>query len=66
MKNKKDKQGDLESEYWNSKMFRDIWEKQIKRDTWGKGLPMIYINDEGKIVKEWEDGRIETVKSKLQ
>ena len=62
---KKDKQGDLESEYFQSKEFKDAISKQIKKDTWGQGLPMVYMNDEGQIVKEWKDGRIETVKSKL-
>jgi hypothetical protein len=66
MKSKRDKQGDLESEYFQSKEFKDAIKKQIKKDTWSKGLPMVYLNSEGQIVKEWEDGRIEIVKSKLQ
>lgn len=56
----------MESEYFQSKEFKDAIKKQIKKDTWSKGLPMVYLNSEGQIVKEWEDGRIEIVKSKLQ
>jgi hypothetical protein len=39
--------------------------ERIKESTWEEGLPMIYMDKEGWLVKEWKDGKIEKVK-KLQ
>lgn len=37
------------------------FEQIVINDTWGRGLPMIYMNREGQIVKHWKDGTIEVI-----
>lgn len=58
MKNREDK----EKEYFVSNKFKEGVQQQVIADTWGKGLPMVYMNEDKKIVKHWADGRIEVVK----
>ena len=53
--------GDL-VEYLKSEKFQQAMLERIKEDTWKEGLPMIYMDKEGWLVKEWEDGKIEKVK----
>jgi len=50
------------SEYFSSKEFQESFKEQVELDTWGQGLPMIYMNDNGNIVKHWKDGTIEIIK----
>jgi|688.fasta_scaffold28482_8 hypothetical protein len=57
-KNREDK----EKEYFVSNKFKEGVQQQVIADTWGKGLPMVYMNEDKKIVKHWADGRIEVVK----
>jgi hypothetical protein len=56
--------GDL-MEYLKSEKFQQAMLERIKEDTWKEGLPMIYMDKEGWLVKEWKDGKIEKIK-KLQ
>lgn len=49
------------SEIFNSKEFQESFRKQVEKDTWGNDLPMIYLNDEGWIVRHYKDGTIEKV-----
>ena len=56
--------GDL-MEYLKSERFQQEMLERIKESTWEEGLPMIYMDKEGWLVKEWKDGKIEKVK-KLQ
>jgi len=53
-----------ETKYFLSKKFLDGFKEQVKKDTWGKGLPMIYMDDEGRIVEHWESGEIKIIKEK--
>ena len=53
--------GDLMG-YLQSEEFQKVMLERIKEDTWNEGLPMIYMDDEGWLVKEWKDGKIEKVK----
>lgn len=53
-----------ESKFFQSQEFKDGILKAIEADTWDKGLPMYYMNNEGQIVREWKDGKIEIVKEK--
>lgn len=51
-----------ESEYFLSEEFQENFRKQVESDTWNQGLPMVYMDDNGKIVKHWKDGKIEIIK----
>jgi len=52
-------------EYLKSEKFQQAMLERIKENTWEEGLPMIYMDKEGWLVKEWKDGKIEKIK-KLQ
>ncbi len=36
------------NEYIKSEQFQKDFAKQVEEDTWGKGLPKIYMDDDGK------------------
>ena len=48
--------------YLKSDKFKEDFSEQVKKDTWDKDLPMVYMNDEGWIVRHWKDGKIEKIK----
>lgn len=50
-----------ESNYFRSKEFQEDFRKQVEKDTWDKDLPMVYLNEEGEIVRHYKDGTIEIV-----
>jgi hypothetical protein len=56
------KENDKLNEYLLSDQFKDDFRKQVEKDTWDKGLPMVYMDNEGYIVTEWKDGRINRIK----
>ena len=45
-------------EYFNSKEFKESIKKSIEKETWDKGLPKIYLDENGWIVEHWKDGKI--------
>lgn len=49
------------SEYFRSKQFQEDFRKQVEKDTWDKNLPMVYLNEEGDIVRHYKDGTVEKV-----
>lgn len=51
-----------ESEYFQSEEFKNSYIESVKRETWEKDLPMIYMDDSGRIIKEYKNGEIEIVK----
>ena len=51
-----------ESEYFKSNKFKEDFRKKVEEDTWEKGLPMIYLDDDGNIVEHWKDGTIKIIK----
>jgi hypothetical protein len=51
-----------ESEYFKSDKFREDFRKKVEEDTWEKGLPKIYIDDNGNIVEHFKDGTINIIK----
>jgi hypothetical protein len=59
MKSIEDLEDESESAYFQSQEFQDHVKAIIERETWGKGLPKVYMDEEGWIVKHWKDGRIE-------
>lgn len=48
-------------EYLMSEQFKEDAKKQIEKDTWDKGLPKVYLNEDGWIVKHWKDGQIDKI-----
>ena len=50
--------------YLTSDQFKEDFRKQVEKDTWGQGLPMVYMNKEGQIVKHFPDGKFEVIKDK--
>jgi len=52
----------LVMKFFKSEEFREAFRKRVEADTWGKGLPMIYMDEDRWIVKHWQDGRIERIK----
>lgn len=50
-----------ETDYFTSEEHKKLFQDQVKRDTWDKGLPMVYANKKGEIVKHWKDGKIEII-----
>lgn len=52
-----------EAEYFKSKQFQEDFRKQVEKDTWDKDLPMVYLNEEGEIVRHYKDGTIKKVNS---
>lgn len=51
-----------EMKFFQSKEFREGIRKTIEENTWGKGLPKIYLDKDGWIVKHWKNGKIEKIK----
>jgi hypothetical protein len=51
-------------DYLRSDKFKEDFRKQVEKDTWGQGLPMVYMNKEGQIVRHYSDGKIEVIKDK--
>ncbi len=49
-------------EWLKSEQFGESINKIIERDTWEQGLPKIYMDKEGWLVKHWKDGKIEKIK----
>jgi len=48
--------------YLNSPKFKELLQQEVIKDTWGRGLPMVYMNKDGQIVKHWADGRMDIIK----
>ncbi len=49
-------------EYINSEEFKAKIRELVEADTWGKDGPMVYVDNDGWIVRHWKDGRIEKLK----
>jgi hypothetical protein len=57
-----DKEEEKLSNYLRSEQFRESFKKRVEEETWGKDKPMVYLDDDGWIVKHWKDGTIEKLK----
>jgi hypothetical protein len=51
-------------EYLKSDEFKRKFREQVEKDTWGNNLPMIYLDENGNIVRHYKDGTIEIIKEK--
>jgi hypothetical protein len=52
------------NDYIKSEQFQKDFTKQVEKDTWGKGLPKIYMDNDGNIVEHWKDGTINILHTK--
>jgi hypothetical protein len=56
---------DIEEEklanHLRSEQFRESFKKRVEEQTWGKDLPLVYLDENGWIVKHWKDGTIEKI-----
>jgi hypothetical protein len=50
------------SDIIRSEQFKESFRKQVEKQTWDKDLPMVYLDDNGWVVKHWKDGTIEKIK----
>ena len=57
-----DKEEKRLSDIIRSEQFRESFKKRVEEQTWGKYKPMVYLDDDGWIVKHWKDGTIEKLK----
>jgi hypothetical protein len=57
-----DKEEEKLANYLRSEQFRESFKKRVEEQTWGKGMPMVYLDEDGWIVKHWKDGTIEKLK----
>jgi hypothetical protein len=44
-----------------SEQFKESFKKRVEEQTWGKDLPLVYLDENGWIVKHWKDGTIEKI-----
>ena len=49
------------SDFLRSEQFRESFKKRVEEETWGKDKPMVYLDDDGWVVKHWKDGTIEKI-----
>ena len=49
-----DKEEDKISKALRSEQFKESFRKRVEEDTWGKDRPMVYLDDNGWIVKHWK------------
>jgi hypothetical protein len=50
------------SDIFNSEEFKESFRKRVEEETWGKDLPMVYLDEDGWIVKHWKNGTIAKIK----
>jgi len=68
-----DDQGDQDdvNDYILSPQFQKDLNERVTKDTWefptkdGKGLPKIYLDEKGDLVRHWKDGTIEIIEEYL-
>jgi len=56
-----DKEENEISKLIKSEKFKESFRKRVEEETWGKDLPMVYLDEDGWIVKHWKDGTIEKI-----
>ena len=56
-----DKEEDKISKVLRSEQFKESFRKRGEEQTWGKDIPMVYLDEDGWVVKHWKDGTIEKI-----
>jgi hypothetical protein len=54
-----DKEEEKLSKVLRSEQFKESFRKRVEEETWGKDLPLVYLDEDGWIVKHWKNGTIE-------
>lgn len=54
-----------EGKVYASEEWKAQYQQHIIDITWGQGFPMVYLDDKGRIVEHWKDGRIKVLKDKI-
>jgi ABC-type oligopeptide transport system substrate-binding subunit len=54
-----DKEEEKLSKSLRSEQFKESFRKRVEEETWGKDLPLVYLDENGWVVKHWKDGTIE-------
>ena len=57
-----DEDDELTTELFNSKQFKELFQKAVEKDTWDKGLPKVYMNEDGWLVHHYKDGKVDLIK----
>ena len=57
-----DKEEEKIAKVLRSEQFKESFRKRVEEETWDKGMPMVYLDDNGWVVKHWKDGTIEKIK----
>ena len=56
-----DKEEEKISKVLRSDQFKESFRKRVEEETWGKDLPLVYLDEDGWVVKHWKDGTIEKI-----
>ena len=56
-----DKEEKRLSDIIRSEQFKESFRKRVEEQTWGKDLPLVYLDENGWIVKHWKNGTIEKI-----
>lgn len=56
-----DKEEEKLSKVLRSEQFKESFRKRVEEQTWGRDLPLVYLDDNGWVVKHWKDGTIEKI-----
>lgn len=54
-----------EGKVYASEEWKAQYQQHIIDITWGQNLPMVYLDDKGRIIEHWKDGRIKVLKDKV-
>jgi uncharacterized protein (UPF0335 family) len=54
-----------EAKYFTSQDWKAQYQQHVIDATWGQGIPMVYLDDKGRIIEHWKDGKIVVLKNKI-
>lgn len=54
-----------EGKVYASEEWKAQYQQHIIDITWGQNLPMVYLDDNGRVVEHWKNGRIKVLKEKV-
>ena len=57
-------EGNREAMLFASKEFEALMRQVVIDGTWAKGVPMVYLDEKGRIIRHFKDGRIEVIQEK--
>lgn len=57
-----EEEDELEMKMWHDPEFYKKMSENIRKENFALGLPICYMDDQRRLVHEFEDGRIEVIK----